>query len=110
MFSYPSYPSDHAAIILNTEARCWTDIDEKAFKLEPIWFAHEDCMKVLESTWQNCHNKEPWVQIGRCVEALKAWSRDNFGNIKKEIRATKQLLKKFQKQVPSADSLKSANS
>jgi len=48
------------------------DINEKAFKLEPMWFAHEDCMKVLESTWQSYHEKAPWVKIGRCAEAPKA--------------------------------------
>jgi len=98
--SYPRYKSDHTASILST--RSWADTDKKDFNLEPMWFAYGGCMEVLESTWQSCHDREPLVKIGRCSEALQAWSKENFGNIKREIRNTKKLPKKVQKQASSA--------
>ncbi|KAJ8450615.1 hypothetical protein Cgig2_020252 [Carnegiea gigantea] len=53
--------------------------------------------------WQNSVGEGIRGKVSACAQKLKAWSKQQFGNIKKKIRETEKKLKKAQKLPSSAD-------
>jgi len=57
---YARYKSDHAALISDSEIKAWDRNEERGFKFEPTWLAHEECKQIVRSAWQDAGNVEIW--------------------------------------------------
>ena len=88
--------SDHKALWIVPEGMEFSF--QKPFLFEQMWMMDKGCTNTIETIWRK-NVDEPWdtkiiTKIDHCGKALTRWSRQAFGNVKREIeRKRKQLTK-----------------
>ena len=88
---------DHRPLLLsldpNGESKKWK---RKLFRFKAMWTADPGCNNTMARAWTTQAEGTPLhiaaVKLKRCKKKLKKWSRHHFGNVKKQIKETKELL------------------
>lgn len=106
---FPIYKSDHAPILLNTEAINFQNKEKRRFHFEALWLASEECRGVVESSWNGGGGSSLPVIIARCAEDLSKWAKGNFRAVKKRIKEAEKELSEWQKCVPDATMIEKCN-
>ena len=91
------YSFDHRPICLllnpNNEAQRW---NKKPFRFEEMWLADRGCGETVLQAWQVEALGTPMFKVTqklkKCKKLLKTWSRDHFGNVKRQIAKKKEAL------------------
>ena len=78
---------------------------QKPFCFEQMWMADSGCTNTIEAIWRK-HTEEPWdtkivIKIDHCGKALTRWSRQAFGNVKREIERKRKELSKAERRAIS---------
>ena len=99
------YSSDHRPILLaldpNGESQKWK---QKPFRFEAMWVTDSECGNTVSRAWSHqCENGTPMFTVAnklkRCKKHLKKWSKEHFGNVKKQIQQTKEMLWKAEERL-----------
>uniref|UniRef100_A0A803MS34 Endonuclease/exonuclease/phosphatase n=1 Tax=Chenopodium quinoa TaxID=63459 RepID=A0A803MS34_CHEQI len=99
---FPNYRSDHDCIILSTSNFYERGGVKKAFQFEAWWLSNEECGKVVEDSWVSSVGKDAASRIAMCGESLSSWASKKFGDMKKKIRITEDVLKEIQGRMSDA--------
>ena len=89
--------SDHRPLLLNLdpngESQRWK---HKPFRFEAMWTTDPGCSNTVARAWATHAVGTPMhiatVKLKKCKKSLKKWSQQHFGNVKKQIKDTKELL------------------
>ena len=87
---------DHRPLLLsldpNGESQRWK---RKPFRFEVMWTVDLGCSNTVSRAWATQVDSTPihvaTVKLKRYKKKLKKWSRHHFGNVKKQIKETKEL-------------------
>ena len=99
------YSSDHRPILLaldpNEESQKWK---RKPFRFEAMWVTDPDGGNTISRAWSHqCEYGTPMFTVAsklkRCKKHLKKWSKAHFGNVKKQIQQTKEMLWKAEERL-----------
>ncbi|XP_026459237.1 uncharacterized protein LOC113359882 [Papaver somniferum] len=85
----PRIGSDHAPIILNTMRK--PPKRNPNHKFEFYWTDHTDFKDILKSSWDNSTG-DTTTKLQDVGEKLKKWSKDTFGDTRREIENEKQKI------------------
>ncbi|KAL2938555.1 Flagellar hook-associated protein 1 [Bienertia sinuspersici] len=96
----PIYKSDHAPIVLNTEACKEKNKQGKLFKFEALWLSRDDCWNVVNDAWKEFMSMDTPAKIVNCANKLTEWVAATFGNIKRRIKEAEKELRFFQDERP----------
>ena len=96
---------DHRPLLLtldlNEESHKWK---QKPFRFEAMWLMDLGCSDTVARAWAYQTEGTPMFQatekLRKCKKMLQKWSRAHFGNIKQQIKKTKEKL--WQAEVTSA--------
>lgn len=88
---------DHRPILLvldpNGESHRWK---WKPFRFKEMWSAGRGCCDTVLRAWESWPRGHPMFKVTfklkKCKKMLSAWSKDHFGNVKKQIAQKKELL------------------
>ena len=91
------FTSDYRPLLLNLdpngESQRWK---RKPFRFKVMWAADPRCSNTVARVWATHAVGTPMhiatVKLKKCKKCLKKWSRQHFGNVKKQIKDTKELL------------------
>ena len=95
--------SDHKALwIVPEKMECGF---QKPFRFEQMWMTDSGCTNTIEAVWRK-HMEESWdtkivTKIDHCGKALTRWSRQAFGNVKREIERKRKELSKAERRAIS---------
>ena len=69
-----------------------------------MWVTDSECGNTVSRAWSHqCENGTPMFTVAsklkRCKKNLKKWSKAHFGNVKKQIQQTKELLWKAEERL-----------
>ncbi|KAL0444623.1 UNVERIFIED_CONTAM: putative mitochondrial protein [Sesamum latifolium] len=82
--------SDHQPILLWLEGQAIIrqHSGSKLFRFKAFWSRAEDCERVIHENWHHDGGEREgaWGKIQSCRAGLKAWSRKQFGNVKKQLK------------------------
>ena len=82
--------SDHKPIWVGSEPMMLPSW--KPFRFEEVWTTDLNCEKTIEAAWRTTKPGVPmyavWEKIHACHRDLRKWSKNNFGNIQRQIRET----------------------
>ena len=85
----------------NGESHKWK---RKPFRFEAMWLMDLGCRDTVAKAWTYQTEGTPMFQatkkLRKCKKMLKKWSMDHFGNVKQQIKKTKEKL--WQAEVTSA--------
>ena len=87
--------SDHKILwIKQSELDC--SPRKRLFRFEEMWLSNKGCGETVEGVWQVSYEDKGNTRVTRKVEnygkALTKWSRDCFGNIRKELEKKRREL------------------
>ena len=91
------FTSDHRPLLLNLDpngkSQRWK---RKPFRFEAMWMVDLGCSNTVARAWAThavgTSMHIATVKLKKCKKKLKRWSRLHFGNVKKQINETKELL------------------
>lgn len=91
------FTSDHRPILLSLnvdgEHQKWC---QKPFCFEAMWVSDFGCKETITKAWDCSLDGTPMFiaikKLNKCKKSLEAWSRDNFGNVQKNIKQIKDCL------------------
>ena len=101
--------SDHRPIKLvldpNSESQRWF---RRPFRFEEMWLADRGCSDTVLRAWEISQEGNPMFKVSkklkRCKKMLKSWSKDHFGNVKKQIAKKKERLWKAEEEAAKGGS------
>ncbi|KAH7861946.1 hypothetical protein Vadar_032900 [Vaccinium darrowii] len=101
VFIEPAIGSDHNPLVLNTEVP--SNEVGKPFRFESFWVTEEGCNTVIQDSWSLTTEGTSMISVCKklrfCKESLKAWSKENFGDLRLKINAVKEELVTIQHQL-----------
>lgn len=82
----------------------------QGFKFEAMWLRAADYRETLERSWADGRTgvlslQATWDNLHRVAGSLRAWSRDSFGSIRKQINKLERRLFSIRSALVSASSL-----
>ena len=91
------FTPDHRPLLLaldpNGESHKWR---RKPFRFEAMWIMDPGCGEIVSRAWAHQTEGTPMFQatqkLRKCKKLLKKWSRAQFGNVKQQIKQTKEKL------------------
>ena len=97
------FSSDHRPIKLvfdpNSESQRWF---RRPFHVKEIWLADRGCSDTVLRAWEIQQEGTPMFKVSKklkkCKKMLKSWSKDHFGNVKRQIAKTKESLWKAEEE------------
>lgn len=98
----PIYSSDHAPILMSTDARPRQSNKMKRFHFEALWLASDECQGVIKNAWEGGGSASLPTRIAQCAEELSSWAEASFGGTKKRIREAEKELTMWQRGEPDA--------
>lgn len=88
--------SDHCAILISLRKSNWLDgaVTGKPFKYENMWRRHEHYQEVVQKAWVNgsTNLEDVMSSLNLMRSRLVGWSREEFGSVKKELKAMRLKL------------------
>lgn len=91
---------DHKALLLVMGSANGQEQHRRIFRYEIMWEREEGLGTIIEKAWQKCN---PESDLGSVAEALKivtkelkVWSRENFGNVAKQLESLRGELEKLE--------------
>ncbi|KAH7843498.1 hypothetical protein Vadar_017296 [Vaccinium darrowii] len=108
VFHEAIYGSDHAPVVLN----CCVPLKKvkKVFKFESMWTTSPSCKDVISNSWSShVQGSDMFIwckKLKFCRKALKAWSKDAFGNNMTRLAKLKNQLYDLQLANPFPDNMK----
>ena len=85
--------SDHKSLWLNCTPPATARPKHKPFRFEEAWLTDEGCEETIRKAWDHSQPGTRmftvWQKLKECKKQLGAWSRTNFGSIKKQIEVLK---------------------
>lgn len=70
---------------------------QRPWRFEQIWLEDGGCHEVVHTAWSNNFGTSPMTniagKINKCQTSLQRWSKQNFGNITRQLVEKKKLLK-----------------
>ncbi|KAM0896908.1 hypothetical protein ACQ4PT_022902 [Festuca glaucescens] len=91
-----STKSDHCAILISMRKSNRLDCAAtgKPFKYENMWRGHEHYEEVVQKAWVNgsANLEDVMSSLNLMRSRLVSWSREEFGSVKKELKAMRQKL------------------
>ncbi|KAK6156380.1 hypothetical protein DH2020_010628 [Rehmannia glutinosa] len=97
----PRLQSDHAPISIsvtlngrqNSQSRARR---KKIFRFEKIWLEHEKCEEIITQAWQHADGGSWSDKLLNCSQALSAWDKNEFGNVREKIVKLEKKIVKLQ--------------
>ena len=69
---------------------------KKVFRFEEMWLAESGCGETIEGMWRasydEAENMRVIKKIEKCGQELTSWSRNNFGNVRRELEKKRKEL------------------
>jgi hypothetical protein len=83
--------SDHCCLLITVKKSDWLQGGggDKPFRYENMWCKHERYNQVVENGWQEgaLSLAEVTDELGRMQHSLTAWSWNEFGSVKKQLKS-----------------------
>nr|POE74098.1 hypothetical protein CFP56_64342 [Quercus suber] len=97
------FTSDHRPILLSLDSNGENQRRRrKPFRFEAMWLTDPERNGVLSMAWACNVEGSPMAvatkKVAKCKKMLKAWKRDQFGNVLQKIKKTKELLWRVEKE------------
>ena len=77
-------------------------LKKKIFRFEEMWLADKGCGETVEGVWQASYegseNLKVIRKIEKCGKELTFWSRNNFGNVRRELVKKRRELNRAEQQ------------
>ncbi|XP_074297615.1 uncharacterized protein LOC141628358 [Silene latifolia] len=102
---FPLYSSDHCAILIHEREVGDRPRGQKGFKFEPFWMSDPECDTIIQEAWDHSVDGDVIGKVQWSSQKLRAWARNKFGCLKREIKEKEAELERWQKRAPSADML-----
>lgn len=64
--------SDHLPILLQLNRKIYVP-KRRRFKFENLWLREKDCMKIVESSWNEVQHADIVCKINKCATKLEEW-------------------------------------